>query len=395
MKVVQINVFSNKGSTGRICAAIAKRLDSINIDNYILYSSGKGVRENDIKFCSELYRKIQGLWSYLFGIEGFTSFFSTRTLVRHLKKIGPDTIIIHNIHSHDVNLRVLFRYLKRNPSIRIFWVFHDCWAFTGYCPHFSISKCDKWRSQCLHCENYREYSWIWDRSRYLFNKKKSLLDSLNLSIVTPSIWLKSVVKESFLNRYPINVINNGIDLTIFKPTFSDFRLKHCIGKDKKIVLGVAFDWSYKKGLDVFVELSRRLPFDTYQIVIVGTNAKIDSELPKDIISIHKTMNVLELAEIYSCADVFVNPTREDTFPTVNMEALACATPVITFNTGGSPESIDKRFGCVVDCDDIDAMEKAIVRITHNDAFLPEECVRYARRFDEQICYDEYIALLKK
>ena len=182
---------------------------------------------------------------------------------------------------------------------------------------------------------------------------------------------------------------------MFRPTPSDFREKYHIPEEKFVLLGVAFGWGRRKGLDVFVELSRRLDPEKYQIVLVGTDEAVDKTLPENIISIHRTQNQQELAEVYTAADLFVNPTREDNYPTVNMEAIACGTPVLTFRTGGSPEIVDEGTGAVVDCDDIDALEQEIVRITHTSPFDTDTCVSTAKSFDGTARFEEYLNLLVK
>ena len=165
-------------------------------------------------------------------------------------------------------------------------------------------------------------------------------------------------------------------------------------QNKKIVLGVAFDWGMRKGLDVFIELSKRLP-ESYKIVLVGTNDLIDQSLPKNILSIHRTQNVQELAEIYAAADVFVNPTREEAFGLVNIESLACGTPGITFRTGGSPECYDDCCGIVVDKDDINALEREIVRVCETKPYDESSCMEFAKQFNMYDRYQEYIDLYKE
>jgi glycosyltransferase involved in cell wall biosynthesis len=209
-------------------------------------------------------------------------------------------------------------------------------------------------------------------------KKKWFLGVPDLTLITPSQWLNNLVKQSFLKDYPAVVINNGIDLDVFKPTASDFREKYRLD-GKKIVLGVSFGWGYSKGLDVFVDLANRLPED-YQVVLVGTNDDTDRQLPDNIISIHQTQNQAELAEIYSAADVFVNPTREDNYPTVNMESLACGTPVVTFRTGGSPEIIDETCGSVVPYNDTDAMLLEILRVCEDKIYPRSACIEKSKSF---------------
>lgn len=212
-----------------------------------------------------------------------------------------------------------------------------------------------------------------------------------MTIVTPSVWLAGLVRQSFLKDYPVKVINNGIDLNIFKPSESSFRQNYGIAPDDCMLLGVTMGWGERKGLDVFIELAKRLP-EKYRIVLVGTSEAADRLLPEKIIFIHQTDNQTELAEIYSAADLFVNPTREENYPTVNMEALACGTPVITFNTGGSPEIIDDTCGCVIACDDLDALEAKIKAAFKDHLFSADACLAKAHNFRDTAKFSQYISL---
>lgn len=392
MKIVQINTTCGIGSTGKICVGISEALSNENIENYIFYSDITNGYDLGIGFSDNKYIKFQSLKSRIFGNYGFNSVRATRKMIAELEKIQPDIVHLHNIHGHDCDLDTLFTYFKKKKP-KLVWTFHDCWAFTGYCPHFTMMKCDKWKLSCSECVQYREYSWFFDRSLELFEKKKRLFTGLDLTIVTPSKWLADVVKRSFLKNYPVKVINNGIDLCVFKPRASDFREKYGL-ENKKIVLGVSFGWDKRKGLDVFVNLSKKLPED-YKVVLVGTDNKTDRILPSNILSIHRTQNQQELAEIYSAADLFVIPTREENFPTVNMEALACGTPVLTFKTGGSPEIIDISCGSAVDCRDIDGLEKEIIRICTENPYSKEDCIKRAQKFDKQRNFREYLNLYKE
>ena len=391
MIVAQINVVCGSGSTGKICTSISELLSSKNIENYILYVSGNSSFPYGIKYASDKYIKLQALKSRILGNYGFNSQCATKRLINELDRIKPNIVHLHNLHGHNCNLTMLFSYLKEK-KIKLFWTFHDCWAFTAYCPHFTMAKCDKWKSECHDCSQLKNYSWFIDRSASLFNGKKMLFQGLDLTIITPSQWLADLVKQSYLKDYPVKVINNGIDLSVFKPTDSNFREKHGL-VSKKIVLGVAFGWGISKGLDVFVELAHRL-LDDYRIVLVGTDDNIDKQLPANIISIHRTQNQKELAEIYTTADVFVNPTREENYPTVNMESIACGTPVVTFKTGGSPEMLDETCGSVVDCDDINAMEIEIRKICEEKTYSVEACLTRAKKFDMNDCFEEYVRLYK-
>lgn len=388
MKIVQINTTCGIGSTGKICVGISELLSSNNVENYILCSRSNGY-EMGIVCSNKNDIRIQSAKSKILGNYGFNSNASTLKIIEHLERIKPDIVHLHNIHGHDCNIEKLFLYFKDNKT-KLIWTFHDCWSFTGYCTYFTMSGCDKWKTGCNDCIQRKSYSWLFDRSEELFQKKKKLFSGLDMTIVTPSVWLAELVKQSFFKDYPVKVINNGINTDVFNYSEGDFQQKYAL-EEKKIILGVAFDWGGRKGLDVFIELSKRLP-DDYRIVLVGTDDNTDEILPSNIVSIHRTSNQKELAEIYTAADLFVIPTREENYPTVNMESLACGTPVLTFRTGGSPEIIDETCGSVVECDDIDAMEREIIRICEEKPYSVEACIKKAREFDQNERFKEYIAL---
>ena len=391
MKIVQINATCGIGSTGKICVGISRVLTEANVENHILCSRSNGYSLG-IPCAEGRYIRFQALKSKLLGNYGFNSRKATRRVISELERLSPDIVNLHNIHGHDCDLETLFAYFRRKKT-KLIWTFHDCWAFTGYCPHFTVARCDKWKSQCSRCPQYREYAWFFDRSRTLYEKKKALFTGLEMSIVTPSQWLADLVKQSFLREYPVHIIHNGIDLKTFRSEPGDFRKKFDL-EGKKMVLGVSFGWDKKKGLDVFLELSKRLSED-YRIVLVGTDSNVDQLLPACILSIHRTHNQQELAEIYSAADVFVNTSREETYPTVNMEALACGTPVLTFRTGGSPEMLTETCGAVVECEDVDALEKEIRRICADAPYAEADCLERAQDFDQAERFKEYVSLYER
>lgn len=391
MVVVQINISCTWGSTGKICDSVSKLLTEKGVENYTFYTYGGNPQKCDhyIRYGNQFYEKFQGFKSRVFGNYGFNSFFATRYLLKKLNEIKPDIVHVHNIHGHDCHFGQLFRYLKEK-NIKVFYTFHDCWAFTGYCPHFTMAKCENWLSGCGNCVLCRRYSWFFDKSAEVFARKREALQGLDLTVITPSVWLSDLVKQSFLKQYPVKVIHNGIDLSVFQPLESNFREANDL-QNQKIVLGVSMGWTKEKGIDVFIRLASRLP-DDYRIILIGTDDRTDKVLPENIISIHRTQNQRELAEIYSAADVFVNPTREENYPTVNMEALACGTPVVTFRTGGSPEMLDETCGSVVDCDDVDALEKEIIRICEERPYSAEACLKKAKEFDKNERFKEYVEL---
>ena len=389
MKLVQINITCGSGSTGKICVAVSKMLTARGIENYIFYTSGDTDYPLGRKYMTSREVKFQAFQSRIFGNYGANSVRATKKLIFMLDEIQPDVVHLHNLHGHNCNLQMLFRYLK-GKKIKVYWTFHDCWAFTGYCPYYDIAGCDKWKTECGNCPQRKKYSWFFDRSRYLFRKKKELYADMDLTIVTPSQWLADQVKQSFLHKANVKVIYNGIDLEVFQPRESDFREKYGC-QDKFVVLGLAFDWGIRKGLDVFIELAKRLD-DRFQIVLVGTNKNVDRLLPENIISIHRTQDQTELAEIYTAADVFVNPTREEVLGLTNIEALACGTPVITFDTGGSPECIDETCGFVVEKDDILALQQKIEQVVESEPFSKDQCMHRTKKYNSDEKFREYISV---
>jgi glycosyltransferase involved in cell wall biosynthesis len=391
MKIVQINATCGVGSTGKICVDISKLLTQRGIENYILYSAKTSGYPLGISCASKKYIRLQSAKSRLLGNYGFNSRKATQRMIHQLEQIRPDVVHLHNIHGHDCDLEMLFRYFKQKKQ-RLIWTFHDCWAFTGYCPYFTMIGCEKWQRECHKCPQLRNHSLLLDNSRALFRKKKELFSGLDMTIVTPSVWLAELVKGSFLKDYPVKVINNGIDLSVFCPTDSDLRQKYQIPEDKKVILGVAFDWGIRKGLDVFIRLAKLLNPQKYQIVLVGTNVSIDKQLPREIISIHRTQDQKELAGLYTAADVYVNPTREDNYPTVNMEAIACGTPVVTFRTGGSPEMLEENTGVVMHSEDVLILRNTIVSLLEEGRFTAESCLAGAKSVDKSLKFREYVEL---
>lgn len=393
MKVLQINSVCGVGSTGRIVADLANTLQNAGHKCVIAYgrepSKTSGV--DTIKIGSNYDIYMHALYTRLTDKSGFASTIATQRFIKQAKRYNPDVIHLHNIHGYFINIELLFDYLKQSVK-PVVWTLHDCWSFTGHCAYFDYVSCDKWRTICSKCPQTNSYpaGVLLDNSKSNYQKKKELFTSIDdMTIVTPSKWLASLVEESYLSKYPITIINNGIDLSILKPKESEFRKKNNI-EDKYIVLGVANVWDQRKGLDSFITLSKTLS-NEFQIVLIGLTEKQRYELPKNIIGIAMTNSTNELVEIYSSADVFVNPTLEDNFPTTNLEALACGTPVITYDTGGSPESIDETSGIVIPKGNISALISAIGLIRNNPEKF-QRCIKRSEIFNKTHRYNDYIGL---
>ena len=401
VRIAEINMM-HAGSTGKIMFALADRLraDGHTVRSFSpryysrLEKTEFPEKKDHFYFGWRFENMLHVRAAQLTGFHGCFSVFGTMRLLKELDAFRPDVIHLHNLHNWTVNLPMLFGYIRKR-RIRVIWTLHDCWAFTGQCPHYLAAKCDKWKEGCFACPQVRQYpqSFV-DRTRTMHRlKKRWFLHIENMTLAAPSGWLAEEVGQSFLKEYPVKVINNGIDLSVFRPTPSDFRRKYGL-EDKKIILGVAFGWGYKKGLDVFIELAGRLD-DGYAIVLVGTDERTDRQLPDGVVSIRKTADQRELAGIYTAADVFVNPTREDNFPTVNIEALACGTPVATFDVGGSAEIPDETCGEAVPCGDVDELEKAIARLSGGGEQLRRACLRRGAEFEQGLKYSQYADLIQR
>lgn len=400
MKLLQISSMVNIGSVGRIAEQIGQRALAKGWESYIAYGRASAPSESKtIKIGGKCDLISHGILTRITDRHALGSQRATLQLIKEIEQIAPDIIQLHNLHGYFINIKILFQYLAQVHT-PVVWIFHDCWSFTGHCVYFDYVGCKKWKKGCFSCPQKREYpaSYLMDSSKYNYYKKRELFTSVNnMTIVPVSNWLSDIVKQSFFNIYPINVIQNGIDIDIFKPSSNTADVRKKYGAENKfLILGVASPWSHRKGLHYFIELSKLLTED-YQILLVGLNASQIKNLPKNIIGLERTENVQKLAELYSTADVFFNPTLEDTFPTTNLEAQACGTPVITFNSGGSPEMISTKTGIVVNKGHIKGALKAIYEIRQKGkCFYTKNCrKRIVDNFNKENKFNEYIDLYEQ
>lgn len=388
MKIVQINTFPYK-ATGSIMMSIHDTLMEQGFESYVVWGRGRNSKDaNEIVIRDELGTKLHGVYTRLTDRTGFASNRATWKLLARLDEIQPDIIHLHNIHGYYINIELLFDYIRKH-RIKVVWTLHDCWAFTGHCAYFDAVGCDRWKTGCYHCPQKKTYpaSALLDASAWNWQRKKELFTGLDVVLVTPSEWLAGLVRESFLGGYPIEVIHNGIDTETFRPRKGIFQGKY--GIEKKIILGVAAEWTERKGLRDFIRLNDLIDRDIYQIVLVGLTKKQIKELSDGILGLQRTSSAIELAEIYSNADVFFNPTYEDNYPTTNLEAMACGTPVVTYDTGGSPESVRGR-GVVVEKGRI--AEVAEVIRTDKITQINSEQVR--DDFSKRAMTEKYVGLYK-
>lgn len=394
--VVEINCV-NYFSTGKIMNQVAELGRAQGFDMITSCPRSRSTQahviDHQILFGDRITRNLHLMLAKYTGFHGCFSVIATLRFLHQLDGLHPALIHLHNLHNCYINIPLLFHYIKKK-RIPVVWTFHDCWPITGQCPHFERNNCSRWETGCGSCPQYNKYYPLSrvDRTKFMWKLKRKCFTGIEkLVIVTPSHWLKHIVERSFLRGSDIRVIPNGVDLNTFNPRESDFRARHGIGKDQYMLLGVASRWTEQKGIDIWIRLAKELD-DRFRVVLVGTDEQMESTLPKNIIAIRRTTDQSGLADIYSAADLFVNPTREECFGLVNIEALACGTPVLTFRTGGSPECVTADTGSVVPCNDYDALVKEIHRICTTAPYRAEACQRRAEEFEVNSQYNKYIDL---
>lgn len=400
MKILQINAVANSGSTGRIAEEIGQIIQKRGWDSYIAYGRWKcNSNSNLIRIGTFWDIGWHALQTRLFDSHGLFSVRATKTFIRQINRLQPDIIHLHNIHGYYLNYPLLFEYLA-SSNIPVVWTLHDCWAVTGHCVHFQNVNCNKWKVMCERCPNSHDYpsSWLLDCSKRNYLKKKLLFTSLNnLTIVPVCSWLDNIVEQSFLLNAKREVITNGIDINIFCPTTDYFSLvKQWNLLSKFVVLAIASNWNITKGEQDIYYLADKVPEDVVFIMIGLSKDQINT-LPKNIIGLERTEDLSQLVRFYSLANVFINPTYQDTFPTVNIEALACGTPVLTYNTGGCAEAITDEVGIVVDRGDRLSLLSALKKMkSRTEKINSQKCrQRVIEFYDKNDRYLEYIELYNK
>ena len=395
LKLLQINVAANWGSHGRIAEEIGLEAMAQGWESYIAYGRYANPSKSHIVKIGDLFDHcLHGAQSLLLDRHGLASCGPTKKLIREIEQIKPDLIHLHNIHGFYLNYPILFRYLS-TVDIPVVWTLHDCWAFTGHCAWPIHGHCDRFQEQCCHCplqsKGYPK-SFLLDRSRSNFKLKKRYFRSLqDLHLVTVSRWLEQQVRLSFMQDMDIRTIYNGLDTEVFRPSGTP---PTSVTDGHPLVLGVCNAWYDWKGLDDMAALRELLP-DDYEVMVVGVNEDQMHRLPEGITCIRRTDSVSQLAEIYSQADVFVNPSKVESFGMTTAEALSCGTPSIVYDTSACPEVVDNLTGRVVPLGDVNALAKAVKEICS----LPgREAMRQAcreraiRLFNRQDRYKEYLQL---
>lgn len=366
-KILIINSVFEVGSTGRLCGELAKQ--EANEGNEVRVAYGRRSEISDdlagfgIRIGNDWDVRAHGIYTRFTDRHGLASNTATRVFLRWAEEFDPDLLWLHNIHGYYINYEMLFEWIKSRPQMQVKWMLHDCWTFTGHCVHFSVVGCMKWKRQCNNCPLKKEYpkSIFFDSSTENYQRKKAAFRNVSkLELIVPSHWLERLVRESFLREYPIFVQPHTVDKSIFHPRNSDFRKHHGLEK-KKLILGVANVWGQRKGLSDFLKLASVLD-DSFSVVLVGLSEKQRRQLPSNIIGLPRTNNLEKLAEIYSSADVFVNPSLEETFGLTGLEAASCGTKTICYR-GTACEEVAKQYGGIVIDRDLEKLLGAVREAT--------------------------------
>lgn len=395
MKILQINSVINIGSTGRITRDLYDYFEERGHDCVIAFGRGEATPGyKTIRIGSRLDQMSHLVYSRLTDRHGFASRSATRRFIEQIEEYDPDLIQLHNIHGYYLNVEVLFDYLAEK-DIPVVWLLHDQWAVSGHGAYFDLNGDGTFPTKLSSREELKHYPKTVGFSQFEKNleDKERLFTSIeNMTILTPSNWLTDMMKKTFLNKHEIRTIYNGLDMDVFHidASHTEELRRGWKAEDKTVVLGLASVWEERKGLEDFITLSKLLPRNLCQIVLVGVDAETKKQLPNNILSINRTHSVEDLRDIYNASDVFVNPTYFDNFPTVNIEALACGTPVITYDTGGSPEAVDEKTGSVVEQGDIKALIHEINRWSEKTEEVSKVCSDHVRNnFTKELTYKQY------
>ncbi len=394
MKLLQINSYCNIGSTGRLAEDLGQVAIKKGWESYIAYGrEGKESRSNVFKIDTSWEVYLHAIYSRLLDRHCFGSFFATKRLVKFIKQIQPDIIQIHNLHGYYVNIPVLFRYLQES-KIPVVWSLHDCWTMTGHCSHFVLAKCDKWKTMCEKCPIINDYPTAYiDQSRRNYLEKKQYFTRLpNLNIVSASKWLANIVKQSYFADKPIHIIPNGIDTSIFHPYTNGDVIRKKYNLDKKfVIIATGTSWDNAKGLKDFYKLQEVLPEDC-RIVLVGLSSSQINELPSTILGLPRTSSAVEMAELYSMADVVLSLSYMEAFGLTPIEGYACGTPAIVYNCTSTPELITDQTGFVVEPGDIsEVLEKLMIIKEKGKASYRDACVKEGiTKYSKEVCFERYI-----
>ncbi|WP_394962510.1 glycosyltransferase [Candidatus Allofournierella excrementigallinarum] len=377
MRIAHINGVYGVGSTGRLVKDLVECGRENGHESLVLYSEGSAEDNCAVRYISDSERNAHALLSRLSGLQGYWSKRPTMRLIERLEKFSPDVVHLHVVHGNCLHLPSLFRYLTVN-NIPVVLTLHDCWWFTGRCAYPLHYLCDRYQARCADCPAKNDVcpSWLFDRANKMQRDKERWLCGLaHLKVAAVSKWGARVAAESFLRNKDILCAYNWVDTQAFRPEECEAQRSGLIPDGKKVILGVSSFWDERKGLDDLLWLAQQLP--ECAMVLVGT-MKQRGELPANVISVPATDSKEELAGLYSQADVFLNPSRMETFGLTTVEAMACGTPVVVYDVTACPELIGPGTGLVVAVQD---GRQGLLQATRTLLETPasgERCVSWAR-----------------
>lgn len=397
MKVLQINAVNAVASTGRTCQEMHAFLKEQGVRCVTAYSKGKAVcAEDEYVIGNTFDTKLHGLLSRVSGKQGYFSKAATRKLLSFTDEFAPDVVVLRNLHANYIHLPMLLGYLAEK-NIATVAVLHDCWFYTGKCCHYTAAGCYKWQERCGNCPALKKYniSWFFDKTAEMLADKKALFGAIpRLGVVGVSDWLTGEAQKApvFQNAKVLQRIYNWVDTDLFIPQDTTALRAQMGLQNKQVLLCVASGWSKAKGLDTVLRLAERLTKE--QILLLVGNAPREQLTDPHIRHIPATNDTKELAALYAMADVFVQPSLEETFGKVTAEALSCDTPVVCFDSTANPELVGEGCGTVVPVGDVQAMNNAIQQILKQgkEAFSPN-CRNYAvEHFQKGKNLKEYLNL---
>lgn len=394
MKVLHINMTYNYGSTGRFIRFIKEALEKRDDECRVVCGLSRGGTDGIFVTQSPFMNKVEIVIGRLLGNHGLNCHIQTKKAINYIKEYKPDVIHLHNLHGDYINFEMLFDFIKKE-SIPVVWKLPDCWSFTGHCAYYDYAECFRWKEGCGNCPQKNQYpkTWLRDYSSTMLKRKKKAFSGVKTMVLTPpSNWLKGEVMQSYLSQYEIEVVNNGTDINSFHPMDTE-RVRAIRQSGKIIVLGVIFGFDIRKGLDAFNYLAEKLP-ENYEIIIVGFTDD-SGYMNKRIKLIGRTESVTELAEYYSAADVFVTPTLEENFPSVNIESLACGTPIVAYRTGGATEAFSEKTGIAVNRGDKEELLRQVMYVGEKKPFSSQDCVDRSKLFTKEIMIENYLNIYRR
>lgn len=394
MKVLQMNAVYGIGSTGHIVQDIHLQLKRQGHESYVCWATGCSTSEQDdhlLRIGTTVDHKIHAILHRIGHDQGFHSKRATKKFCKTIDNIQPDIVHLHNLHSNYIHLPTLLEYLA-DKQIRTLVTLHDCWFFTGQCTYYQNYSCDGWKTGCHNCRAINKC--VQSKVVKLYLLKKELFNRSRLAINGVSKWTTQAAKVSILSNARLHrCIYNWVDTNVFYPRNNreETRRKHQIPDDAKLILGVSQGWSERKGLLEFYEIAERLGEKAF-VLLVGEGKQVQSK--HNLKCIGFTDSRQELIDLYSAADVFINPSRMETFGLVTVEAMACGTPVIAYNNTGSSEIVSKDCGVLVEDGNIQELVNETELFLQKDiSAIRKKCREYVlNHFNKTNQIQEYIDL---